>query len=155
MTDSTSPVPPPGSAEAPVRPSRPGKRGFINRSGRVVIPIDWIDASTFHGGRAAVCTGGVIKPNPLFGGREVPFYGWHYPPFFFAIAVLVAAVPYAWGLAIWLVTSFTAYLAAIRAILGAGHELGTTEGDVQALTGLRAPRASAAERCDTARPRCW
>ena len=28
---------------------------------------------------------------PMFGGREVPFYGWHYPPFFFAIAVLVAA----------------------------------------------------------------
>ena len=39
----------------------------------------------------------------IFGGREVPFYGWHYPPFFFAVAVLVAAVPYAWGLAIWLV----------------------------------------------------
>lgn len=53
----------------------------------------------------------------VFDGREVPFYGWHYPPFFFAIAVLVAAVPYAWGLAIWLVASFTAYLAAIRAIL--------------------------------------
>ena len=30
----------------------------------------------------------------VFDGREVPFYGWHYPPFFFAIAVLVAAVPY-------------------------------------------------------------
>ena len=29
----------------------------------------------------------------------------------------VAAVPYAWGLAIWLVASFAAYLAAIRAIL--------------------------------------
>jgi hypothetical protein len=28
----------------------------------------------------------------VFGGREVPFYGWHYPPFFFAIAVLVAAL---------------------------------------------------------------
>jgi hypothetical protein len=53
----------------------------------------------------------------VFGGREVPFYGWHYPPFFFAIAVLVAAVPYAWGLAIWLAASFAAYLAAIRAIL--------------------------------------
>ena len=53
----------------------------------------------------------------VFDGREVPFYGWHYPPFFFAIAVLVAAVPYAWGLAIWLVASFAAYLAAIRAIL--------------------------------------
>ncbi len=53
----------------------------------------------------------------IFDGREVPFYGWHYPPFFFAIAVLVAAVPYAWGLAIWLLASFAAYLATIRAIL--------------------------------------
>ena len=53
----------------------------------------------------------------VFDGREVPFYGWHYPPFFFAIAVLAAAVPYAWGLAIWLIASFAAYLAAIRAIL--------------------------------------
>ena len=53
----------------------------------------------------------------VFGGREVPFYGWHYPPFFFAVAVLVAAVPYAWGLAIWLAASFAAYLAVMRAIL--------------------------------------
>lgn len=53
----------------------------------------------------------------MFDGREVPFYGWHYPPFFFAIAVLVAAVPYAWGLAIWLGASFAAYLTAIHAIL--------------------------------------
>jgi hypothetical protein len=53
----------------------------------------------------------------VFGGREVPFYGWHYPPFFFAIAFLVAAAPYAWGLSIWLVASLAAYLAAMRAIL--------------------------------------
>src|SRR3984885_8316685 len=53
----------------------------------------------------------------VFGGREVPFYGWHYPPFFFAVAVVVAAVPYAWGLAIWLAARFAVYLAAIRAIL--------------------------------------
>ncbi|MDB5579853.1 MAG: hypothetical protein JWR80_5029 [Bradyrhizobium sp.] len=53
----------------------------------------------------------------VFGGREVPFYGWHYPPFFFAVAVLVAAVPYAFGLAIWLAASFAAYLAVMRAIL--------------------------------------
>src|SRR5689334_8244636 len=52
-----------------------------------------------------------------FGGREVPFYGWHYPPFFFAIAVLVASLPYALGLALWLAASFAAYLVAIRAIL--------------------------------------
>jgi hypothetical protein len=53
----------------------------------------------------------------VFGGREVPFYGWHYPPFFLGIAFLVAAVPYAWGLSIWLAAGFTAYLAAMRAIL--------------------------------------
>jgi hypothetical protein len=53
----------------------------------------------------------------VFGGREVPFYGWHYPPFFLAIAVLVAALPYAWGLSIWLAASLAAYLAALRAIL--------------------------------------
>jgi hypothetical protein len=53
----------------------------------------------------------------VFEGRDVPFYGWHYPPFFFAVAVLVAAIPYAWGLAVWLIASFAAYLTAMRAIL--------------------------------------
>lgn len=53
----------------------------------------------------------------VFGGREVPFYGWHYPPFFFAIAVAVALLPYAWGLLAWLTASLAAYLAAMRAIL--------------------------------------
>ena len=52
-----------------------------------------------------------------FSGQEVPFYGWHYPPFFFAVAFLVASLPYAIGLALWLVASFAAYLIAIRAIL--------------------------------------
>src|ERR1700687_1844029 len=50
----------------------------------------------------------------VFDGREVPFYGWHYPPFFFAVAVVVATFPYAWGLAIWVTASFAAYLGAIR-----------------------------------------
>jgi alpha-1,2-mannosyltransferase len=58
-----------------------------------------------------------IAEKAVFGGREVPFYGWHYPPFFFAIAILVAAVPYAWGLSIWLAASLAAYLAAMRAVL--------------------------------------
>lgn len=50
-------------------------------------------------------------------GREVPFFGWHYPPFFLAVAFLVAALPYALGLSLWLAASFAAYLATIRAIL--------------------------------------
>jgi alpha-1,2-mannosyltransferase len=50
-------------------------------------------------------------------GREVPFYGWHYPPFFLAVAFLVAALPYALGLSLWLAASFAACLATARAIL--------------------------------------
>jgi len=53
----------------------------------------------------------------VFGGRDVPFYGWHYPPVFFVVAVIVAAIPYGWGLSIWLATSLLACLAAMRAIL--------------------------------------
>jgi hypothetical protein len=53
----------------------------------------------------------------VFDGRDVPFFGWHYPPFFFAIAFLVAAVPYAWGLSVWLMAGLAAYLAILRAIL--------------------------------------
>ena len=50
-------------------------------------------------------------------GRDVPFYGWPYPPFFLGVAFLAAALPYAWGLSVWLAASFAAYLATIRAIL--------------------------------------
>ena len=53
----------------------------------------------------------------VFGGRDVGFYGWHYPPLFFAVAFVVASLPYAGGLVIWLAVSGAAYLAAIRAIL--------------------------------------
>ncbi|HEY0331196.1 MAG TPA: glycosyltransferase family 87 protein [Rhodopseudomonas sp.] len=53
----------------------------------------------------------------VFGGREVPFYGWHYPPFFFAVAMAVALLPYGWGLLLWLTLSLAAYLATLRAIL--------------------------------------
>jgi len=50
-------------------------------------------------------------------GRDVPFFGWHYPPFFLGIAFLAAALPYAWGLSLWLTASFAAYLVTLRAIL--------------------------------------
>jgi Glycosyltransferase family 87 len=53
----------------------------------------------------------------VFGGRDVPFFGWHYPPFFFAIAFVVASFPYAWGLAIWVAAGLAGYLTVIRAIL--------------------------------------
>jgi alpha-1,2-mannosyltransferase len=54
--------------------------------------------------------------NAVF-GRNVPFYGWYYPPFFLGIALLVTTLPYALGLSLWLAASFAAYLATLRAIL--------------------------------------
>ena len=77
--------------------------GMLTWQGR---PADAYDPALQHAAEKAV-----------FGGREVPFFGWHYPPFFFAVAFAVAAFPYAWGLAIWLAASLAAYLAAMRAIL--------------------------------------
>ncbi len=53
----------------------------------------------------------------VFDGRDVPFFGWHYPPFFFAIAAITAMLPYAGGLTLWVVSSLLAYLAVMRAIL--------------------------------------
>ena len=53
----------------------------------------------------------------VFDGRDVPFFGWHYPPFFFAIAAITASLPYAGGLALWVFSSLAAYLAVMRAIL--------------------------------------
>ncbi|MDU2928258.1 glycosyltransferase family 87 protein, partial [Bradyrhizobium sp.] len=53
----------------------------------------------------------------VFHGRDVPFFGWHYPPFFFAVAAITAMLPYAGGLALWVVSSLLAYLAVMRAIL--------------------------------------
>jgi hypothetical protein len=76
--------------------------GSLTRQGR---PADAYEPARQHAAEKAIF------------GREVPFYGWHYPPFFLAVAFLVAAVPYAYGLVLWLVASFAAYLAMLRAIL--------------------------------------
>jgi hypothetical protein len=52
-----------------------------------------------------------------FGGRNVAFFGWHYPPLFLLVAAVLALVPYGWALALWMVTTLSAYVAAMRAIV--------------------------------------
>ncbi|HEX4795188.1 MAG TPA: WG repeat-containing protein [Humisphaera sp.] len=51
-----------------------GRRGFIDRRGNVVIRIEWLDAYSFHDGRALVCTGGVMAPNAFWNNRETLHY---------------------------------------------------------------------------------
>ncbi len=53
----------------------------------------------------------------VFDGRDVPFYGWHYPPFFLILAALLALLPYGFALAAWMIVTLPAYLAVIRAIV--------------------------------------
>lgn len=50
-------------------------------------------------------------------GTATPFYGWHYPPFFLALAALLATMPYLLALAVWQGTTLAAYLVVMRGIL--------------------------------------
>jgi len=50
-------------------------------------------------------------------GKDTPFYGWHYPPFFLGLAGLLALMPYALALAVWQGVTLVLYLLSIRAIL--------------------------------------
>ena len=48
---------------------------------------------------------------------DTQFYGWHYPPFFLALAVPLALLPYVWALVVWQVSTFAGYVFVMRKIL--------------------------------------
>ena len=50
-------------------------------------------------------------------GEKTPFYGWHYPPFFLAVAAALALMPYQLALVVWQGVTLALYLLAIRAIV--------------------------------------
>jgi len=50
-------------------------------------------------------------------GEKTPFYGWHYPPFFLAVAAPLALIPYQLALIVWQGMTLALYLLAIRAII--------------------------------------
>src|SRR5580704_17610987 len=52
-----------------------------------------------------------------FGGREVGFFGWHYPPLFLIVATGLALLPYGWALLTWMALTLPAYLVVIYAIV--------------------------------------
>ncbi len=61
-------------------------------------------------------------------GLDTPFYGWHYPPFFLAVAGALAALPYLPALLLWQAASLTLYLFALRFLLRGGAAPETTRG---------------------------
>ena len=50
-------------------------------------------------------------------GAATPFYGWHYPPVFLAVAALLALLPYLPALIVWQAATLGLYLWNIVAIL--------------------------------------
>jgi len=57
-------------------------------------------------------------------GAATPFYGWHYPPFFLALAALLATMPYLLALAVWQGATLAAYLWMVSAILSSPSPAG-------------------------------
>ncbi len=53
----------------------------------------------------------------VFGGRGVPFYGWHYPPQFLFAAAALAFLSYGWALFAWMASTLVGYLIVVRAIV--------------------------------------
>ncbi len=45
-----------------------------------------------------------------FDNKDVPFYGWHYPPLFLGLAALLALIPYGASLFIWMGLTLSFYL---------------------------------------------
>ncbi|MCZ8316480.1 glycosyltransferase family 87 protein [Phreatobacter sp.] len=52
----------------------------------------------------------------VFANPAIDVYGWHYPPFFLAVAALMGLLPYVPALIAWQASTFALYLAAVRAI---------------------------------------
>jgi Glycosyltransferase family 87 len=52
-------------------------------------------------------------------GQATEFYGWHYPPFFLAVAAVLAAMPYWLALIVWQGVTLLLYLWAMRTIVAA------------------------------------
>ncbi|HEU4660582.1 MAG TPA: glycosyltransferase family 87 protein [Pseudolabrys sp.] len=52
-----------------------------------------------------------------FDGKNVPFYGWHYPPLFLMAAAALALLPYGVALATWMTITLIPYIFAMRAIV--------------------------------------
>jgi hypothetical protein len=58
-----------------------------------------------------------VAEREVFGGRNVPFYGWHYPPLFLFAAAALALLSYGWALFAWMALTLAGYLLTVRAVV--------------------------------------
>jgi alpha-1,2-mannosyltransferase len=97
--------------------------GLVDRSGK---PIGTDFSNVWAAGKLVLDGESAAPYDPVrqheaereaFGGREVPFYGWHYPPLFLIVAAGLALLPYGWALLAWMALTLPAYLVVIRNIV--------------------------------------
>ena len=72
-------------------------------------------------------------------GPNTPFYGWHYPPFFLAVAGALAALPYLPALLVWQAATLALYLLALRFLLQSGAAPETVHNPAWLLCALAFP----------------
>jgi alpha-1,2-mannosyltransferase len=72
-------------------------------------------------------------------GAKVPFYGWHYPPYFLFIAAPLAKLPYIASLAVWQIATCVLYLAALWWLLRTGPKPQMLDGQRWILLALAFP----------------
>ena len=99
-----------------------GPTALLDRLGR---PIGTDFSAFWTSGRMLLegDTHGMFDPATHFAFQYKTFkdpyvdhYGWHYPPFFLAVAALVATLPYVPALLAWQTVTFAMFAATIRAI---------------------------------------
>lgn len=81
----------------------------------------WAAGHLAHAGQpAAVYDFGVHKlvEQMAVGRPFTGYYGWHYPPTFLFVAIVLSLMPYGIAYTVWALGTFPAYLIAIRSIVG-------------------------------------
>ena len=93
--------------------------GLIDRNGKPIgtdFSNVWAAGTLVLDGRPAAPYDPVWQhaaEQEAFGGRPVPFFGWHYPPLFLIVAAGLHCLPYGWALVAWMAFTLSAYLAII------------------------------------------
>ena len=64
----------------------------------------------------------------IFNDEAIPFYGWHYPPFFLIVAALLALFPYTLGWLVWMAGTLPLYVYAMKSIINGRTALLATLG---------------------------
>ncbi len=108
-----------------------GMRDFAGRPLGTDFSNVWSAGQMARTGRAAEA----FAPEPhyaeqqkIFDDKAIPFYGWHYPPFFLIIASLLALFPYTVGWLIWMAGTLPLYVYAMSSIISGRTALLATLG---------------------------